>query len=93
MKTLSLLLISLLLFSWPAAAQSPNTAAIVVTVIDQSGAVVPDASVRIVNTATNVRRRRHRNDTGAPRERRLHGRRREERFRDRERAEDRSARG
>ena len=33
-------------------AQSPNTASIVVTVVDQSGAVVPDAKVSVTNTAT-----------------------------------------
>jgi uncharacterized protein GlcG (DUF336 family) len=35
----------------PAFAQSPNTAALVVTVVDQSGAVVPGADVSAVNTA------------------------------------------
>ncbi len=36
----------------PAFAQSPNTAALVVTVLDQSGAVVPGAAVSAVNSAT-----------------------------------------
>ncbi len=34
------------------AAQSPNTAAITVVVVDQNGAVVPDAKVSVVNSAT-----------------------------------------
>ncbi|HEX3702260.1 MAG TPA: TonB-dependent receptor [Vicinamibacterales bacterium] len=41
----------LLAIAAPALAQSPNTAALVVTVVDQSGAVVPGASVSAVNTA------------------------------------------
>ena len=37
-----------------AAAQSPNTAAIFVVVVDQTGAVVPGAKVSVVNTATGA---------------------------------------
>ncbi len=37
-----------------ATAQSPNTATIVVDVIDQSGAVISDADVTVVNTATGA---------------------------------------
>ena len=33
----------------PAAAQSPNTAAVTVVVVDQTGAVVPDATVSVIN--------------------------------------------
>jgi hypothetical protein len=38
----------------PAAAQSPNTGTLIVTVVDQTGAVVPDAKVSIVNSATSA---------------------------------------
>ena len=40
----------------PAAAQSVNTATIVVTVVDQSGAVVKDAQVSVSNAATSAAR-------------------------------------
>jgi hypothetical protein len=40
----------------PAFAQSPNTAAVVVTVVDQTGAVVRDAAVTITNQATGASR-------------------------------------
>ncbi|HYM23354.1 MAG TPA: carboxypeptidase-like regulatory domain-containing protein, partial [Vicinamibacterales bacterium] len=40
----------------PVAAQSPNTARLVVLVSDQSGAVVPGATVAAVNSATSARR-------------------------------------
>ena len=36
----------------PISAQSPNTASIVVVVIDQTGAIVKDAKVSVVNSAT-----------------------------------------
>ena len=38
----------------PALAQSPNTSTIVVVVVDQTGAVVTDAKVRSINTATGA---------------------------------------
>ena len=38
----------------PVAAQSPNTATMIVTVVDQTGAVVKDAKVSVVNTATGA---------------------------------------
>ncbi len=38
----------------PAAAQSPNTATVVIVVVDQSGAVVRDATVSVVNRATGA---------------------------------------
>src|ERR1035437_2789028 len=38
----------------PAAAQSPNTATMIVAVVDQTGAVVKDAKVSVVNTATGA---------------------------------------
>jgi hypothetical protein len=52
---LPLLLIGLLAFlAAPVAAQSPNTAAMIVDVVDQNGAIVPDAKVSVVNTATGA---------------------------------------
>jgi hypothetical protein len=48
-----ILLIVLVAFSAAGvAAQSPNTGAMIVTVVDQTGAVVPDAAISVVNTAT-----------------------------------------
>ena len=46
-------LLALLLFTTavPVFAQSPNTASLIVTVVDQSGAVVPGADISAVNTA------------------------------------------
>ena len=38
----------------PAIAQSPNTATMIVVVVDQTGAVVKDAKVSVVNTATGA---------------------------------------
>ncbi|HVF55734.1 MAG TPA: carboxypeptidase-like regulatory domain-containing protein, partial [Pyrinomonadaceae bacterium] len=40
----------------PVAAQSPNTATMIVVVVDQTGAVVKDAKVSVVNTATGAAR-------------------------------------
>uniref|UniRef100_Q022B7 TonB-dependent transporter Oar-like beta-barrel domain-containing protein n=1 Tax=Solibacter usitatus (strain Ellin6076) TaxID=234267 RepID=Q022B7_SOLUE len=52
---LNLLLISLLsLSSARLAAQSPNTASLIVVVVDQTGAAVKDAKVSLVNTATGA---------------------------------------
>ncbi len=52
---LSLLSLTLLtLFAAPLAAQTPNTGTIVVTVVDQTGAIVKDAKVSILNTATGA---------------------------------------
>lgn len=54
---LPLLLIALLaLMVGPAAPQSPNTATMIVVVVDQSGGVVKDARVRVGNTATGAQR-------------------------------------
>ncbi|HEY0321754.1 MAG TPA: TonB-dependent receptor [Pyrinomonadaceae bacterium] len=50
---LHLLLLALFAFIVsPVAAQSPNTATVVVVVVDQTGAVVKDAKVSVVNSAT-----------------------------------------
>src|SRR5436853_6854904 len=52
---LPLLVIALFAFIVaPVAAQSPNTATMIVTVVDQSGAVVKDAKVSVLNTATGA---------------------------------------
>src|SRR5215210_4026344 len=52
---LPLLLIALFAFSAaPTFAQSPNTATMIVVVVDQNGAVVPDAQVSVVNAATGA---------------------------------------
>ena len=47
-----------------APAQSPNTASIVVTVVDQNGAVVKSANVSVVNTATGATREAVSGDEG-----------------------------
>lgn len=48
-----LLLIALFAFiAMPIRAQSPNTASLIVTVVDQNGALVKEAKVSVVNTAT-----------------------------------------
>jgi hypothetical protein len=47
-------LMVLMVLAVPAAAQSPNTASIVVVVVDQSGGVVKDAKVTVTNTATGA---------------------------------------
>jgi hypothetical protein len=52
MKRIYSTLAGILLAVLPAAAQSPNTAAIVVVVSDPSGALVPGAAVKVTNTAT-----------------------------------------
>ena len=58
MRAFLRVLLALLLCAWavPALAQSPNTASIVVVVVDQTGAVVKDAKVTVVNTATGATR-------------------------------------
>src|SRR5215472_14463078 len=51
------MLIALLVFlAAPIGAQSPNTATMIVVVVDQAGAVVKDAKVSVVNTATGAAR-------------------------------------
>jgi hypothetical protein len=51
-----LLFALLLLLALPLAAQSPNTATMIVVVVDQTGAVVNDAHVSVVNAATGAAR-------------------------------------
>src|SRR5437868_15325313 len=48
------LLLTTLPFAHAAFAQSPNTATLIVVVVDQNGAVVRDAKVSVVNTATGA---------------------------------------
>src|SRR5258707_5303959 len=56
MSRLSALLLLLLAIAAPLAAQSPNTATMIVVVTDQTGAVMKDAKVSVVNTATGAAR-------------------------------------
>src|ERR1044072_1007748 len=54
---LPVLLLALFVFiAAPVAAQSPNTSTMIVDVVDQNGAVVPDAKVSVVNNATGASR-------------------------------------
>jgi hypothetical protein len=53
-RSLLFVLALLALLAAPAAAQSTNTATMIVTVVDQTGAVVPDAKVSVVNSATGA---------------------------------------
>ena len=48
----------------PALAQSPNTASMVVTVVDQNGAIVEGANVTVTNTATGATREAASGDEG-----------------------------
>src|ERR687884_1567313 len=58
-------LIALLTFTAGAVlAQSPNTASMIVTVVDQNGAVVTGANVSVVNTATGAAREAVSSDEG-----------------------------
>ncbi len=50
------MLLPLAVMSVPAFAQSPNTAAVVVVVTDQTGGVIKDAKVTVVNTQTGASR-------------------------------------
>jgi hypothetical protein len=51
-------------FASPVVAQSPNTSGIIVSVVDQSGGVVTDAAVTVVNTATGAARAAVSDDRG-----------------------------
>ena len=53
--SLTLILLSIVFFAFiaaPVVAQSPNTASMIVVVVDQNGAVLKDAKVLVVNAAT-----------------------------------------
>src|SRR6266850_1941737 len=55
--SLRLTLLSIAFFAFmalPVAAQSPNTATMIVTVVDQNDAVVRDANISVMNTATGA---------------------------------------
>ena len=54
MKTSVFSFFLLLMIAAPLAAQSPNTATLLVDVVDQTGAVVKDAKVSVVNAATDA---------------------------------------
>ena len=54
--TLAFLIFSVLMSAASLQAQSPNTATMIVVVVDQNGAVVPGAKVSVVNTATGAGR-------------------------------------
>jgi hypothetical protein len=54
--TLALSIALLLSIGLTVLAQSPNTSSVIVTVVDQNGAVVPGANVSVVNTATGATR-------------------------------------
>jgi hypothetical protein len=54
--TVVVLFVILSALAAPASAQTPNTAAIVVVVVDETGAVVNGADVEVVNTATGATR-------------------------------------
>src|SRR5438128_9414416 len=54
LRLFPLLLALLALGLLPVDAQSPNTATMIVVVVDQNGAVVKDATVSVVNTATGA---------------------------------------
>src|SRR6185295_18220682 len=49
-----LLIASFAFIAGPVAAQSPNTATMIVGVVDQTGAVVNDARISVVNSATGA---------------------------------------
>src|SRR4051812_42069333 len=61
----AVLIILLTAIALPVWAQSPNTSSIVVVVVDQTGAVVSDAKVTVVNTATGASREGVSNEKGS----------------------------
>ena len=64
LKSLLSLPLFLLFIALRVVAQSPNTATMIVTVVDQTGAVVKDAKVAVLNTATGDRREAVSSDEG-----------------------------
>ena len=67
MTTVRRVLLAMLvpLIALPAAAQSPNTSALIVVVVDQTGGVVSDAKVTVVNNATGAAREVTSGDDGS----------------------------
>lgn len=61
---LSLPLLLIVFITMPVAAQTPNTATMIVMVVDQTGAVVTDAKVSVLNTATGALREAVSGDDG-----------------------------
>src|SRR5436309_8744180 len=61
---LSVLALSLGLFTLTTFAQSPNSSSMIVTVVDQNGAIVRGANVSVVNTATGATREAVSGDEG-----------------------------
>ena len=59
------LIILIVLIVAPVVAQSPNTATMIVVVVDQNGAVVKDAKVSVLNTATGDLREATSGDNGS----------------------------
>ncbi|HJQ25427.1 MAG TPA: TonB-dependent receptor [Blastocatellia bacterium] len=55
-RLLLCLLATFAIIAAPVAAQTPNTATMIVTVVDQNGAAVKDAKISVVNTATGATR-------------------------------------
>src|SRR5262249_1378341 len=51
---LAIFLVAILAFAAHVAAQSPNTATMIVTVVDQTGAVVKNAKISVTNIATGA---------------------------------------
>src|SRR5919205_616335 len=64
LKRMSHLIALITLSACAVLAQSPNTASIIVTVVDQNGAVVNGAKVSVVNTATGATREATSGDEG-----------------------------
>src|SRR6266571_3042350 len=56
MKTSVSSIALILMIAAPLAAQTPNTATIVIDVVDQAGAAVRDAKISVVNNATGAAR-------------------------------------
>src|SRR5438552_18405714 len=66
LRLFPLLLALFALGSLPVDAQSPDTATMIVVVVDQNGAVVKDAKVSVVNTATGAVREAVSGSDGSP---------------------------
>src|SRR3954462_1777170 len=64
-KSLVAILLSLVLTAAPTFAQSPNTGAMTVVVVDQNGSAVKDAKVSVLNAATAAAREVNTGDNGS----------------------------